>query len=68
MNKGKQNIDKKITKCYDKGTAREHKGGPKAGGDPIFMRKQPEKAPAFAGKRAAAKAADKKAASLRKRL
>ena len=43
MNKGKQNIDKKITKCYDKGTAREHKGGPKAGGDPIFMRKQPEK-------------------------
>ena len=53
MNKGKQDIDKKITKCYDKGTAREYRGGPKADGDPIFMRKQPEK-------RAAVKAADKK--------
>ena len=50
MNKGKQNIDKKITKCYDKGTAREHRGGPKAGGDPIFMRKQPEKSPGICRK------------------
>ena len=50
MNKGKQDIDKKITKCYDKGTAREHRGRPKAGGNPIFMREQPEKSPGICRK------------------
>ena len=50
MNKSKQDIDKKITKCYDKGTAGECKGGLKAGGDSIFMRKQPEKSPGICRK------------------